>query len=65
MRWINCTKVEPIIPQAYVQSGDFIGLDYNSITAVLVKAVQELKQDYEEKLSKLESRLLALETKPV
>ena len=58
-------EVEPILPHAYVQSGDFIGLDYNSITAVLVKAVQELKADYEEKLSKLEARLLALETKPV
>ena len=58
-------EVESIIPQAYVGSDDFIGLDYNSITAVLVKAVQEIKQEYESKISKLETRLLELETRIV
>jgi hypothetical protein len=38
------------------------GLDYGQFTPYIVKAVQELKQDYDAKLSKLEARLLALET---
>ena len=42
-------EVEEFIPQAFIrQEGekeDFIGLDYNSITAALVKAVQELKAE--------------------
>ena len=40
-------EVKEFIPQAYVESGEegskFIGLDYQAITATLVKAVQELE----------------------
>jgi hypothetical protein len=45
-------EVKDFIPQAYVQNGDedytFIGLNYNAITATLVKAIQELKAEIEE-----------------
>jgi hypothetical protein len=41
-------EVKDFIPQAYIQqeseNEDFIGLDYNSITPVLVKAIQELSE---------------------
>lgn len=41
-------EVKEFIPQAYIQtqgeSEDFIGLDYNSIIPVLVKAIQELTE---------------------
>jgi hypothetical protein len=47
------------------------GLDYGQFTPYIVKAVQELKQDYDTKLkfqetkfANLEARLFALETKP-
>jgi Chaperone of endosialidase len=43
----------------------YYGLDYGKFTPYIVKAVQELKEDYDAKLSKLEARLLDLETKPV
>jgi hypothetical protein len=56
-------EVQPILPQAYSESGDFIGLDYNSFIPVLVKAIQEIKQEYDQKLSTLETRILALEGK--
>jgi hypothetical protein len=40
-------EVNEFIPQAFVESGDednkFIGLNYNAITATLVKAIQELE----------------------
>ena len=36
-------EVKDFIPQAYVQSEDFIGLNYNAIVAALVKSVQELE----------------------
>jgi hypothetical protein len=35
--------VKSVIPNAYVESGDFIGLNFNPIVAALTKAVQELK----------------------
>jgi hypothetical protein len=38
-------EVKDYIPQAYVQSEDFIGLNYNSIIPVLVNAIKELKQE--------------------
>jgi hypothetical protein len=38
-------EVKEFIPQAYVDNDGFIGLDYQAITATLVKAVQELKQE--------------------
>jgi hypothetical protein len=41
-------EVKEFIPQAYVESEDFIGLNYNAIVAALVKSVQELKAEIEE-----------------
>jgi hypothetical protein len=38
-------EVKEYIPQAYVESEDFIGLNYNSIIPVLVNAIKELKQE--------------------
>ena len=38
-------EVQGIIPSAYQQSGDFIGLNFNPIVAALTKAVQELKAE--------------------
>jgi hypothetical protein len=35
-------EVKEYIPQAYVESEDFIGLNYNSIIPVLVNAIKEL-----------------------
>ena len=37
--------VKGIIPSAYQESGDFIGLNFNPIVAALTKAVQELKAE--------------------
>jgi hypothetical protein len=39
------------------------GLDYGKFTPYIVKAMQEMKADYDKKISDLESRLLALESK--
>jgi hypothetical protein len=46
-------EVQPFIPQAYVESfiegeDKFIGLNYNAITATLVKAIQEMNTKSEE-----------------
>ena len=41
-------EVKEFIPQAYVESGDFIGLNYQAITSALVKAVQELSAKIEQ-----------------
>ena len=38
-------EVHGIIPSAYQESGDFIGLNFNPIVAALTKAVQELKAE--------------------
>jgi hypothetical protein len=38
-------EVKECIPNAYVESGDFIGLNFNPIVAALTKAVQELKTE--------------------
>jgi hypothetical protein len=38
-------EVKLVIPNAYQESGDFIGLNYNPIVAALTKAVQELKAE--------------------
>ena len=51
----NCETGEPV----------YYGLDYGKFTPYIVKAFQELKEDYDAKLSKLEARLLALEPKPL
>jgi len=40
-------EVKEFIPQAYIESGDFIGLDYQAIVSTLVKAVQELNEKLE------------------
>jgi hypothetical protein len=37
-------EVKEIIPQAFVQDKDFIGLNFNPIVATLVKAIQELNE---------------------
>ena len=37
-------EVKQFIPQAFVENKDFIGLDYQAITATLVKAIQELNE---------------------
>jgi hypothetical protein len=39
------------------------GIDYGKFTPYIVKAIQEIKIDYETKLSKLEERILALENR--
>jgi hypothetical protein len=41
-------EVKKFIPQAYKESGDFIGLNFNPIVAALVKAVQEQQAQIEE-----------------
>jgi Chaperone of endosialidase len=41
-------EVKEFIPQAYVESDEFIGLNYNAIVAALVKSVQELKAEIDE-----------------
>ena len=41
-------EVKEFIPQAFVNDEDFIGLDYQAITATLVKAVQEQQAQIEE-----------------
>jgi hypothetical protein len=38
-------EVKGIIPSAYQESGDFIGLNFNPIVAALTKAIQELKAE--------------------
>jgi alcohol dehydrogenase YqhD (iron-dependent ADH family) len=40
-------EVKDVIKQAYVETKEMIGLNYNPIVATLVKAVQELKQEIE------------------
>jgi hypothetical protein len=40
-------EVKDFIPQAYVEDENFIGLNYNPIVAVLVKAIQELNEKLE------------------
>jgi hypothetical protein len=49
----DCKTGEPI----------YYGLDYGRFTPYMVKAFQELKTDYDAKISNLEARLLALEQK--
>jgi len=41
-------EVKEFIPQAFVDNDGFIGLDYQAITATLVKAIQELKAEFDE-----------------
>jgi hypothetical protein len=41
------------------------GDDLSQLLQSLIHRIKELKEDYETKLSTLEARLLALETKPV
>jgi len=41
-------QVKDFIPQEYVESGNFIGLQDRPIIAALVKAIQELNTKFEE-----------------
>jgi hypothetical protein len=41
-------EVKEFIPQAFINDEDFIGIDYQAITATLVKAVQEQQAQIEE-----------------
>ena len=47
-------EVKEFIPQSFVQKDDFIGLDYQSITATLVKAVQEQQSIIDGLLKRIE-----------
>ena len=48
-------EVKEFIPQAYSESGDFIGLDYNPIVAALVKSIQELKAENDTLKSRIDT----------
>ena len=52
-------EVKDFIPQAFVESKDFIGLNYNPIVAALVKGMQEQQAQIEE----LSNKIVALESK--
>jgi hypothetical protein len=52
-------EVKEIIPQAFIESEDFIGLNYNAIVAALVKSVQEQQVQIEE----LSNKIVALQSK--
>ena len=52
-------EVKEFIPQAFVESEDFIGLNYNAIVTTLVKAIQEQTQIIKD----LEARIVSLESK--
>jgi hypothetical protein len=52
-------EVKKFIPQAYVESGDFIGLNDRPIIAALVKAIQE----QQEQIKELQSQIQTLENK--
>ena len=59
-------EVKNIIPQAYIETDEFIGLNYQAITATSVKAIQELDYKFEtqaEKIARLEIRVQQLEAK--
>jgi hypothetical protein len=47
-------EVKEFIPQSFVEKDDFIGLDYQSITATLVKAVQEQQSIIDGLLKRIE-----------
>lgn len=47
-------EVKEFIPQAYVESGEFIGLNFNAIVAALVKSVQEQNVMLQELKSEIE-----------
>jgi hypothetical protein len=49
-------EVQPIIPQAYSENDELIGLNYNVFIPVLVKAVQEMKLEYETKFQEYETK---------
>ena len=52
-------EVKDIIPQAYTKNGDFIGLEYDAIIPVLVKAIQEQM----EIINELKEKIITLESK--
>ena len=46
-------EVKEFIPQAYFESKDFIGLNYNAIIVTMVKAIQEQQEQIQELKNKL------------
>lgn len=48
-------EVKEFIPQAFVQSGDFIGLNFNAIVAALTKAIQEQQAQIEAQQQQINS----------
>jgi hypothetical protein len=49
-------EVKDIIPNAYVDNGDFIGINFNPIVAALTKAVQEQQVQIQELKKQLENK---------
>ena len=47
-------EVKEFIPQAFVETGGFIGLNYNAIVAALVKSVQEQQAQIEAQQAEIE-----------
>jgi hypothetical protein len=56
-------EVKEFIPQAYVEKDDFIGLQDRPIIAALVKAIQEIVDKYDNKISILEAQIEELKAK--
>jgi hypothetical protein len=55
-------EVFEIFPEMRNDDNPYYGLDYGKFTPYLVKAMQEMKAEYETRLAGLEARLNALET---
>lgn len=53
--------VKEIIPNAYIESKDFIGLNFNPIVAALTKAIQELKAELDTTKNELNQKITNLE----
>jgi hypothetical protein len=47
-------EVKDFIPQAYIESDDFIGLNFNPIVATLTKAIQEQQSQIQELKAEIE-----------
>ena len=55
-------EVFEIFPEMRNDDNPYYALDYGKFTPYLVKAMQEMKAEYETRLAGLEARLNALET---